>query len=198
MTDERHFGPIWFIRGPNKGRYPNCHSIYIQEAGILIDPASDRKRLESLKRENGVKLILLSHAHEDHFTHMDLFDDVPLWASAADGPLLTNADRLLDSYGASGEMRDLFRNILKEQFNFRPRKPDRLLKDGDLIDGGGLTIQALHTPGHTPGHLSFLFSEPRILFLGDYDLTSFGPWYGDAFSSIEETIKSVLRLLFNQ
>ena len=33
-----------------------------------------------------------------------------------------------------------------------------------------------------------------MLFLGDYDLTKFGPWYGDRESSIEDTIKSVDRL----
>jgi glyoxylase-like metal-dependent hydrolase (beta-lactamase superfamily II) len=50
------------------------------------------------------------------------------------------------------------------------------------------------TPGHTPGHLSFFFPEEKILFLGDYDLTSFGPWYGDVYSSIEQTIKSIHKL----
>lgn len=191
---ERHFGPVWFIKGPNKGRYPNCHSVYIEGAGILIDPAADRDRLLELKQKNGVKTILLSHAHEDHFMHLDLFDDIPVWISAADAAPLTSIEKLLDSYGAFGEMRDYFRKILEDQFHFCPRDPDRLLKDGDLINAGGLEIEVIHTPGHTPGHLSFLFSDPRILFLGDYDLTPFGPWYGDFNSSIEYTISSVLRL----
>jgi hydroxyacylglutathione hydrolase len=50
------------------------------------------------------------------------------------------------------------------------------------------------TPGHTPGHLAFYFHEEELLFTGDYDLTSFGPWYGDLYSSIEETITSIRRL----
>lgn len=191
---EMHFGPIWFIPGPNKGKYPHCHSLYIEGAGILIDPAADRKRLEELREQQKVKIVLLSHAHEDHFTHLDLFDDIPLWVSAADGPQLTDVENLLDSYNAEGEARELYRKILEKQFHFRPRNPDRLLKDGDLIDAGSLTIEVIHTPGHTPGHLSFLFSKPRALFLSDYDLTRFGPWYGDRYSSIEETIRSVNRL----
>ncbi len=81
MPEEKHFGPIWFIPGPNKGKYPHCHSIYIEGAGILIDPAADRDRLISLKKDPGVKMVWLSHAHEDHFTHLDLFEDVPLWTS---------------------------------------------------------------------------------------------------------------------
>jgi hydroxyacylglutathione hydrolase len=52
----------------------------------------------------------------------------------------------------------------------------------------------LSTPGHTPGHTAFFFQEQGVLFMGDYDLTKFGPWYGDAKSSIEETILSVRRL----
>jgi hydroxyacylglutathione hydrolase len=36
--------------------------------------------------------------------------------------------------------------------------------------------------------------EPGVIFLGDYDLTPFGPWYGDAVSDIEATIASVNRL----
>jgi hypothetical protein len=42
---ERLFGPICFIPGKNKGKYPYCHSLFIEGAGILIDPASDRERL---------------------------------------------------------------------------------------------------------------------------------------------------------
>jgi len=57
-----------------------------------------------------------------------------------------------------------------------------------------LRLEVIATPGHTPGHLSFFFPEEKILFLGDYDLTSFGPWYGDVHSDIDETIKSVRRL----
>ena len=59
---------------------------------------------------------------------------------------------------------------------------------------GAVTAEVIGTPGHTSGHLSFLFKEPQILFLADYDLTEFGPWYGDVASSVEETIASVKRL----
>ena len=52
-------------------------------------------------------------------------------------------------------------------------------------------MEVIGTPGHSPGHLAFLFREPQILFLGDYDLTPFGPWYGDRYSSIEQTADSI-------
>ncbi|MBQ4577807.1 MAG: MBL fold metallo-hydrolase [Clostridia bacterium] len=45
--------------------------------------------------------------------------------------------------------------------------PDRLLQDGDVIDLGGRQILALHTPGHSPGHLCFWESRRGILYSGD-------------------------------
>ena len=45
--------------------------------------------------------------------------------------------------------------------------PARVLADGDTIDLGGRTIQALHTPGHSPGHLCFWAAERGYLFTGD-------------------------------
>ena len=46
-------------------------------------------------------------------------------------------------------------------------KPGRLLDDGDTIDLGGRTIQVLHTPGHSPGHLCFWEDEKGYLYSGD-------------------------------
>lgn len=56
------------------------------------------------------------------------------------------------------------------QYAFQHRK----LKEGDDLSLGGLTLRTLHTPGHTPEHISFLLSEPRrsseplALFSGDF------------------------------
>ena len=44
----------------------------------------------------------------------------------------------------------------------------------------------LHTPGHTRGHCAFRIEPGSLLFLGDLDLSSFGPYYGDAWSSLDE------------
>lgn len=45
--------------------------------------------------------------------------------------------------------------------------PTRVLRDGDVIDLGGRTVTALHTPGHSPGHLCFWEAERGYLFTGD-------------------------------
>lgn len=192
---ERHFGPVWFIPGANNGKYPFCHSIYIEGSGILIDPASDRQRLEEIRNRHGVKAVWLSHWHEDHFMHLDLFDDVPLLISGEDAPPLSDLDILLDCYGVGNSQdREYWRRLMIEHFNFRPRLPHGRLEGGTSIGLDNLTVDVIATPGHTPGHLAFYFREPDVLFLGDYDLTKFGPWYGDVHSSIEQTISSIKKL----
>jgi len=192
--EEKHFGPVWFIPGENRGKYPFCHSIYIEGDGVLIDPASQRERLIELGEHPGVKEVWLTHAHEDHFMHLDLFEGLSLCVAEEDTEPLVDIDHFLDAYGIYEDFRDFWRSILEEQFHFRPRKPTRFLRDGDVIYLDSVTVEVLGTPGHTPGHLSFFFREPEVLFLGDYDLTGFGPWYGDVNSNIEETISSVERL----
>ena len=42
--------------------------------------------------------------------------------------------------------------------------------------------------------MSFYFREPEVLFLGDYDLSKFGPWYGDRDSDVEDVMSSVEKL----
>lgn len=46
--------------------------------------------------------------------------------------------------------------------------PDVTLADGDIINGAGWTLEALHTPGHTSNHLCFALPEERALFSGDH------------------------------
>jgi hydroxyacylglutathione hydrolase len=195
--DEKHSGPVWFIPGENHGKYPYCHSIYIEGAGVLIDPGSDRKRLVQLRDKPGVKSVWLSHWHEDHLMHLDLFDDLPLCISEPDAPPLSDIELFLDSYGMNDQDgRRYWRSVLKQYFHFRPRQPDKFLEDESIMDLGPVSVKVIATPGHTSGHLSFFFREPELLFLGDYDLTRFGPWYGDVNSSIDATISSV-KLLRN-
>lgn len=190
--EEQHFGPVWFIPGENGGKYPFCHSIYVKGAGILIDPSSNRKRLLQLREDPGVKEVWLTHWHEDHLMHLDLFDDLPLGIAPEDAPPLSDLGLFLDAYGMDDpEQRQYWKEILEEQFHFCPRRPSRLLQRGKRMTLDGVTLEVIGTPGHTPGHTSFLYEEQAVLLLGDYDLTPFGPWYGDAESSIDGTIASV-------
>lgn len=52
-------------------------------------------------------------------------------------------------------------------YQFFQGAPTRVLKDNDMIDLGGRTLQVLHTPGHSPGHMCFYEKERNCLFTGD-------------------------------
>jgi len=190
------FGPIRFIRGLKNGRYPFCNSIFIKPAGVLIDPSSDRKLLKEMKAD--VTSVWLSHWHEDHIMHLDLFEDKTLCMHELDAPPIESLDTFIDWYGAEIHNEPLLKTrweeLLVKEFHYQPRKIQQFLSDGQRINFDGLTVEVIHTPGHSPGHLSFFFVEPEILFVGDYDLTPFGPWYGDRHSDIDQIIQSVQRL----
>jgi glyoxylase-like metal-dependent hydrolase (beta-lactamase superfamily II) len=193
---DRQFGRIRFVCGENGGKYPFNHSLYLRgdRSRVIIDPACSLEKLTRLKDE-GVDCVWLSHWHEDHIRYIDLFENRLLRISGRDFPPLTDINIFLDWYDIKiPQERSNWRKIMLEVFNFRPRSEANFLVDYETVDLGGLTIQVLPTPGHTPGHLSFFFPEEELLFLGDYDLTSFGPWYGDVYSDIEETIKSIHKL----
>jgi hydroxyacylglutathione hydrolase len=191
------FGRIRFIRGDNGGKYPFNHSVYLEgnNKRVIIDPSCSLQKLTEIKQKDGVEQIWLSHWHEDHMGFLNLFDGCTLRISERDFPPLTGMEIFLDWYGIKEkQLRELWENIMLNNFNYRPRKVALFLQDEEVFDLGSLKVQVIATPGHTPGHLSFFFPEEKILFLGDYDLTSFGPWYGDVYSSIEQTIESIHKL----
>ncbi|MEN6420609.1 MAG: MBL fold metallo-hydrolase [Smithella sp.] len=191
------FGRIRFIQGDNSGKYPFNHSVYLQgdSARVVIDPSCGLQKLSDLKQKEGVDQVWLSHWHEDHMGFLNLFENRVLRISERDFPPLTDLEIFLDWYGIKEiQLREIWKSIMLNNFNYRPRKEALFLQDEEIIDLGSLKVQVLAAPGHTPGHLSFFFPEDEILFLGDYDLTTFGPWYGDVHSSIAQTIQSIRKL----
>jgi glyoxylase-like metal-dependent hydrolase (beta-lactamase superfamily II) len=134
----------------------------------------------------------LSHYHADHIKDLDLFDDLPFYIHEKDGPALSDIELYLDAGAIDDEAyRKQWRQILQDKFRFKPRKPAGYLKGGHMALSDHLTVNIIHTPGHTQGHTAFYFEEPGVCFLGDYDLTEFGPWYGDRSSNIADIISSV-------
>jgi 2-amino-4-hydroxy-6-hydroxymethyldihydropteridine diphosphokinase len=50
----------------------------------------------------------------------------------------------------------------------RDYRPARVLEDGEVFEGKGFTLEAVHTPGHTANHLAFALREENALFSGDH------------------------------
>jgi len=178
---------VWLIEGGKGGRYPYSHSLYIRDGGgILVDCGSDYEAIARIRRDEGLAAVLMTHYHEDHFLFLHRFPDVAVWASDGDAPALESFEVFLDWYGASGtESEAFFRDLFAEKFPYAPRTVARRVADGERLRFGRTEAVAVVAPGHTPGHLCLHFPADGILFMADYDLTAFGPWYGDRPGSID-------------
>ena len=195
--DIRKFGSIIFIPGSAGARYPHCNSLFIDDdVKVLIDPGSDEAFLKDLASQRCVDVLLDTHYHEDHTAFNHLFPDAALWVHEAEAPCHRSYRIFLEYYGlAESSYRKEWDEFLIGKFHWMERTPARELKDGEILEFGRTRAQVIHTPGHTIGHICLYFPDEGVLFLADYDLTPFGPWYGDFCSGIDQTIESVKRLL---
>lgn len=197
---DARYGPVRVIGGARGGRYPQGNSLLVEgeRETIVIDPSLGViARRDELPR---VDRVINSHCHEDHIAGNHLFADVPWHVHVLDRPGFADLDGMMAIYGYGGAIEDAFRKAVVDQFHYRPR-PDAIpYQDGDVFDLGGVTITAHHTPGHTRGHccLSIEWQEGattrRLVYLGDIELTSFGPYYGDAWSDLEDFERSLTRV----
>ncbi len=192
--EERSLGGVTVLFGERGGRYPQGNTLLVRgsEETALIDPSLGllprRERLPAPDR------IVNSHCHEDHVAGLHLFPELPCHLHEADRPGLASVDAMLAIYGFDGAIHESWRKALVEQFHFTPR-PDALpFRGGDVFDLGDRRIEVVHTPGHTRGHCALHVLPDDVLYLGDIDLSSFGPYYGDAWSDLEDFERSLARV----
>lgn len=137
----------------------NCSLLWCTRTmrGALIDPGGDLDRLKDALAKTGVTLekILVTHGHIDHCGQAGILAremGVPI-----EGP--HEADRFwLEGLDNSG-MRF---GLEGESF-----EPDRWLKDGDQVTVGEVTLDVVHCPGHTPGHVVFYHRPSHLAIVGD-------------------------------
>lgn len=123
---------------------------------VIIDPGDEPERI--LRTIQELKLtpryIINTHGHIDHICAIDAVSKVypvPLAIHPADVPLYTD-EQAARMFGRSAPL--------------VRRKPDILLKEGDRISFGTLSLEVIHTPGHTPGGIC-LIGRPYCIFSGD-------------------------------
>jgi hydroxyacylglutathione hydrolase len=189
---ERITGKIWLIEGLKGGRFPYSHSLYINDGGgVLVDCGSDPEEISRLQRDFGLAIIIMTHYHEDHFYFLHRFPGVEVWTTALDATPLESLETLLEQSGAVGTRFEAdYRRRLIEEYNYVACTIARRIEDGETLRFGGTAARAVIAPGHTPGHLCLRFPQEDVLFLGDYDLTPFGPWYGDRVADIDDFLRS--------
>jgi glyoxylase-like metal-dependent hydrolase (beta-lactamase superfamily II) len=181
--------------GANRGKYPQGNALLVRgdHETAILDPSLGtiprRDRLPPVDR------VINSHCHEDHVAGNHLFPDVPWHLHEADAPGMRSLDDFMAIYGFDDPaVERAFRPVVVEQFHFVPRPDVETFRDGHVFDLGGARITVIHTPGHTRGHSALHVEPDDILYLGDIDLSSFGPYYGDAWSDLEDFERSLERV----
>ena len=137
------------ITAPNPGMMTgpgtNAYIVGTRELAV-IDPGPDiESHVKALVDAVGgrLKWILCTHTHLDHSPAARA---VKAATNAQIGGLACAQDGRQDA-------------------DFRP---DRVLNDGDTVRLDGVTLHAVHTPGHASNHLCYLLEEQRLLFTGDH------------------------------
>jgi glyoxylase-like metal-dependent hydrolase (beta-lactamase superfamily II) len=126
--------------------------------GAVIDPGGEVDRIlqEVEARNIDIERILVTHGHADHCGGVSAMRErlgVPV-----EGPHEGDRfwiDRLVED---------------SAQYGLEPTapfEPDRWLQDGDEVTVGNVTLQVIHCPGHTPGHVVFFAAEHKVAVVGD-------------------------------
>lgn len=185
MDSDRQFGNVTVLVGDKNGKYPHGNSILVRgrSATAILDPSlSVVARADELRGQ--ADLIVQSHVHEDHVAGVHLFPDAEVHVHHADALGLRSLDGLMQMYGYAGIADEMAAFVAS--FHYAARPDTRGFDDGAVFELGGSRIRAIHLPGHTRGHCGLLVEPEGVLFLGDIDLTGFGPYYGDAWSNLED------------
>ncbi len=201
---ERQIGPVTVLFGYENGKYPYGNSCLIvgTRQSAIVDPCLGVvARKDALPKAD---LVLHSHTHEDHIAGTHLFRNLPWFAHREDALGLRSLDGLMTIYGLpKGQAYDAFAAELDQAFYYPHGGPDsgsvEVFEDGTCFDLGDVMVEVLHTPGHTRGHCCFLITwgelpTERLVYLGDIELTGFGPYYGDAWSDLQDFEASIERL----
>ncbi|RWR02007.1 hypothetical protein ED28_10260 [[Pantoea] beijingensis] len=138
----------------------NCSLIWCADTrqAAIVDPGGDAAKIIDAVNQQGVQItqILLTHGHLDHV-------GAAAELAAHYGVQVIGPHKLdtfwLDGLPAQSRMFGLA--------ECRPLTPDRWLEEGDRVLVGNITLDVLHCPGHTPGHIVFYDKPGRLLISGD-------------------------------
>ena len=179
-------GGVTVLMGTKQGKYPSSNSLQVTGSlgSLLIDPSVDV--YERGGAPATIDRVVVSHAHEDHLAGIGRFPQARVCAHRLDVGALYALEGLLDVYGMPEPMRSTWAEQLRTDFHYTPRTDATSFEDGEVFDLGGRTVTVIHLPGHTRGHCGFLIEPDGVFFVADIDLSSFGPYYGDHWSDLED------------
>jgi glyoxylase-like metal-dependent hydrolase (beta-lactamase superfamily II) len=184
-------GRVHVIAGGRQGRYPDGNTLLVRRRAstVLIDPSLTVAGLPTLPPAD---VVLLSHAHEDHWAGLFRYRGAEVVLHAADAPAIRSLDTQLAAYGFD-EVADSWRAELVARFHYSARADAVEAADGTELSLAGGQVTFVHLPGHTPGHCALMIEPEGVAYLGDIDLSRFGPYYGDRTSSLADFRHSLAR-----
>lgn len=187
-------GPVCVHFGEKSGKYPDGNQVVVsgRDAVAAFDTPLVANRLGPELAD--VDLVILGHVHEDHMAALHRFARTPLYAPEQDLAAVQSWEGLAKHYGYRPHVLTAMREKIERNFHYTPR-PDAVgYPDGQVWDLGGVRVRSVHMPGHTAGHSVLLVEPEGIAFIGDIDLTGFGPYYGDGCSSLPAFRDSLERI----
>jgi hydroxyacylglutathione hydrolase len=178
-----------FVFGPFQ---ENSYVLYDETREcVIIDPgnntASEDKKLSDFISENNliVKRLILTHGHIDHINgNKYVFDTYGLLPEVHQNDVYFIEKHLSSAtmYGLPAQQSPM---------------PETYLKEGDVIEFGNSKLQTIHTPGHSPGSITFYNVEQKFMIAGDV------LFYGSIgrtdlpMGNMNDLISSIKNKLFN-
>ncbi|NUM44748.1 MAG: MBL fold metallo-hydrolase [Anaerolineales bacterium] len=182
-------GRVYLIEDPD--------GLTLIDASIPPSAPKILKQIESLGRKpTEVKRILMTHAHPDHHGNLPLLQKATgaqIIASAQEKPVL-EGKKMIDRPDPA-TLTGLSRHIRMPDTLLPAVAVDRVIEDGDRIETMG-GLQAIFTPGHSPGHMAYWQPEKRVLFCGDviFHMTGLTLPFAMATVDMAQNKKSIQRI----
>jgi glyoxylase-like metal-dependent hydrolase (beta-lactamase superfamily II) len=135
----------------------NCWLVGVAPRCAVVDPGAESARIIAAIERLGLEpeRIVLTHGHIDHIAHCAQVAErygIGVVVHRADLPYLEGPQW----------------PELEQLLGARPcPAPEGLLEEGVDLEVAGLTLQVLHTPGHTPGGVCLLDEASRTILVGD-------------------------------
>jgi hydroxyacylglutathione hydrolase len=134
----------------------NCWLVSSQDSdeAVVVDPGFEPSAVRAVLDAAGKRpvAVLLTHGHLDHAGEAGSFaGDLPVYVHPDDVPAFSDYSAWGGGGGAALD----------------PVGDLRTFVDGDVLRFAGLSLEVLHTPGHTPGSSCFRIEDEVVLFSGD-------------------------------
>lgn len=189
------FGSVHVYLGEKSGKYPDGNQVIVQGADTRVAFDTPRVANRVGPALDEVDAVILGHVHEDHMAGLHRLPRARVQVHEADLAAAQSWSGLSRHYGYPPEVLAVLRPIIERDFHYQPRPDATAYADGATWDlGGGVRVRAHHLPGHTAGHCALVVEPGGVAFIGDIDLTGFGPYYGDATSDLGQFRQSLQKV----